>query len=234
MKKFPQIRFFFLCISIAISTLASSCKSLLPAAVPPPTFYSLISAPTDVRTAIRAPLSAAAPTLIVSLPQAAPGYDSRRIIYLREPYKLEYFARSEWVDTPARMLAPLIVDAVEKSGAFRAVVLAPSAAAGELRLDTELLRLQQNFGGTESLVRFTLRAHVLDNTTRKVLATREFDVTAACESEDTYGGVAAANRAAQAALEQLASFCSETAANWQVPLIKPKNILYLQTYSYMY
>jgi len=30
---------------------------------------------------------------------------------VREPHKLEYFAHSEWVDPPARMLAPLIVAA---------------------------------------------------------------------------------------------------------------------------
>ena len=89
--------------------------------------------------------AATAPTLIINPPHAAAGFDSPRIIYVRETHKLEYFAHSEWVDTPARMLAPLIVAAVENSGAFRAVVLTPSAAAGDLRLDTEIIRLQHEF-----------------------------------------------------------------------------------------
>ena len=91
--------------------------------------------------------AAAAPTLIVNPPHAAAGFDSPRIIYVREAHKLEYFAHSEWVDPPARMLAPLLVAAVENSGAFRAVVLTPSAAAGDLRLDTEIIRLQHEFAG---------------------------------------------------------------------------------------
>ena len=104
----------------------------------------------------------AAPTLIVNPPHAAAGFDSRRIIYVRELHKLEYFAHSEWVDTPARMLAPLIVAALENGGAFRAVVLTPSAASGDFRLDTEIVRLQHEFGTGPSRVRFTLRAYLVE------------------------------------------------------------------------
>ncbi len=155
-----------------------------------------------------------APTLVVNPSHAASGFDSRRIIYAREAHRLEYFAHNEWVDTPARMIAPLIVAAAESSGMFRAVVLTPSAAAGDLRLDTGIIRLQHDFRTRPSRVRFTLRAHIVDNTTRQVLAWREFDETVLAGSEDPYGGVVAANRAVQAALEQLASLCIEAASRW--------------------
>jgi cholesterol transport system auxiliary component len=164
-----------------------------------------------------AALPLAAPTLVVNPSHAAAGFDSRRIIYVREPHRLEYFAHSEWVDTPARMLAPLVVAAVENSAAFRAVVPTPSAVSGDLRLDTEIVRLQQEFGAPPSQVRFTLRAYLMDNTTRRVLARREFDATVAAASDDPYGGVVAANRAVQIVLEQLAAFCAEAAANWPPP-----------------
>jgi ABC-type uncharacterized transport system auxiliary subunit len=138
----------------------------------------------------------AAPTLIVNPPHAATGFDSQRIIYVRKAHQLEYFAHSEWVDTPARMIAPLIVAAVENSGMFRAVVLTPSAAAGDLRLDAEIMRMQHDFGSQPSRVQFTLRAYIVDNATRRVLAWREFDETVACRERGSYGGVVAANRAA--------------------------------------
>ncbi|MGG2343650.1 ABC-type transport auxiliary lipoprotein family protein, partial [Aeromonas veronii] len=89
----------------------------------------------------------------------------------------EYFAHSEWIDTPARMIAPGIVAALEGTGAFRAVVLAPSAAAGDLRLDVEIIRLQQEFDRSPSRTRFTLRAYLVDSDSRQVLAWREFDET---------------------------------------------------------
>jgi cholesterol transport system auxiliary component len=89
----------------------------------------------------------------------------------------------------------------------------PSAATGDLRLDTEIMRLQQGFGSRPSRVRFTLRAYLVDNRTRRALAWREFDESVAAASEDPYGGVVAANRAVQAALEHLARFCTEAARN---------------------
>jgi cholesterol transport system auxiliary component len=155
-----------------------------------------------------------APTLIVNPPHASAGFDSHRIIYVREPHQLEYFAHSEWVDTPARMIAPGIVAALENTGAFRAVVLTPSAAAGDLRLDVEILRLQHEFGSTPSRVRFTLRAYLVDNENRQVLAWREFDETVVAVQGDPYGGVIAANGAVQEVMQRLASFCAEAAGSW--------------------
>jgi cholesterol transport system auxiliary component len=149
--------------------------------------------------------------LIINPPHAAAGFDSPRIIYVRETHKLEYFAHSEWVDPPARMLAPLLVAAVENTGAFRAVVLTPGAAAGDLRLDTEIIRLQHEFRTQPSRVRFTLRAYLVDDKTRRVLAWREFEAAAPAASEDPYGGVVAANRAVQTVLESLSAFCAEAA-----------------------
>lgn len=192
-------------------TLAGGCGALRPGTTPQPSFYSLDGAHGTMRGPVASAIAATAPTLIVNPPHAAAGFDSPRIIYVREPHQLEYFSHNEWADTPARMLAPLIVAAVEASGAFRAVVPTPSAAAGDLRLDTEVIRLQHEFQARPSRVRFTLRAYIVDNTTRRVLARHEFDETVPAASEDPYGGVVAANRAVQAVLEKLSAFCAEAA-----------------------
>jgi len=194
--------------SLSLIALAA-CSALQPAVTPNPGFYSLNGI--AGRTPLPAPASA--PTLIVSPPHAAAGYDSQRIIYVREAHRLEYFAHSEWIDPPARMLAPLLVAAIENSGAFRAVVLMPSTALGELRLATEIIRLQQEFGSSPSRVRFTLRAHLIDENTRRVVAWREFDVAVPAASDDPYGGVLAANRAVQSVVEQVAVFCADMARN---------------------
>lgn len=202
----------------ALLVLAGGCGVLNPKSTQPPSFYSLDAARAGAGAAahVRAAAGGAAPTLIVNPPHAGAGYDSRRIIYLRERHKREYFAHSEWVDTPARMLAPLLVAALERSGAFHAVVLTPSAATGELRLDTEIVRLQHEFGAGPSRVRFTLRATLVEVKARRVLAWREFDASVPAASEDPYGGVLAANSAVQGILAELAAFCAEAA---RVPLI---------------
>ena len=217
MNNSPFVRTLQLCAAGLVLTLAAGCGAILPAPTPPPAFYSLDRARVESKAAVRAPamLSSTAPTLVVNPPRAAAGFDSQRIIYTRDLHKLEYFAHNEWIDTPARMLAPLIVAAIENGGTFRAVVPTPSTAAGDMRLDTEILRLQQNFATQPSQVRFTLRAYLVDSATRRVLAWREFDETVAAASDDPYGGVVAANRAVQIVLESLAVLCTEAAANWK-------------------
>ncbi len=195
-------------------TLVGGCGAIRPlvSPTPHPNFYTLANARHTETPAPAGPRAAVtAPTLIVSPPHAAAGFDSKRIMYVRRADQLEYFAHNEWIDTPARMLAPLIVAAVEASGAFRAVVQTPSPAAGEMRLDTEILRLQHEFLSAPSRVRFTLRAYLVESVTRQVIASREFDAAVPAASEDPYGGVVAANRAVQTVLEDLAAFCAEAA-----------------------
>jgi cholesterol transport system auxiliary component len=211
----PSVAHLFrLCAAGLTLTALCGCSALRPGGTAPPVFYRLEGASNAAPAAAMAP--AAAPTLIINPPHAAAGFDSPRIIYVRETHKLEYFAHSEWVDPPARMLAPLLVAAVESTGAFRAVVLTPSAAAGDLRLDTEIIRLQHEFQTLPSRVRFTLRAYLVDDRTRRVLAWREFDATVPAASEDPYGGVVAANRAVQTVLENLSVFCTEAARSAQL------------------
>jgi phosphatidylserine/phosphatidylglycerophosphate/cardiolipin synthase-like enzyme len=112
----------------------------------------------------------------------------------------------------AQMLAPMIVAALQGSSAFRVVVLSPSTALGELRLDTEILRLQHDFSQQPSRVHFTLRAHLIDNKTRRVIRSQEFDASTPASSDDPYGGVVAANRVVQHVLVELAAFCSDAAS----------------------
>ena len=154
----------------------------------------------------------AAPTLTVSTPIASAGFGSTHIVYQRQAHELEHFALNQWVDTPVQMLMPLMVRTLESSGAFRAVVRGSTAAISELRLDTELIRLQQEFYTSPSHVRLTMRAVMVDAATRRVMASREFVASVASQSEDPAGGVVAANLAVQNVLSQISKFCEEFAA----------------------
>jgi len=148
--------------------------------------------------------------LEVTVPRARPGFDTPQMAYTRRANALEYFAKNRWVDTPAAMLAPLLAQALDHSGGFRAVVQAPTLAAADLRLETEIVRLQQDFGAPPSRIQFTLRAQLIDVGDRRVLASAEFDETEAAPSDDPSGGVIAANRALGRLLDRVAKFCAET------------------------
>lgn len=207
-----------LAVAAAVLLLMTACSALKPAPVPPPAFFALDGASGVAPAAPRAAsagASAIAPTLLINLPQAAAGFDSPRIIYVRQAHQLEYFAHSEWVEPPARMLGPLMVAALDRAGLFRAVVATPTSASADLRLDTEIVRLQHEFATTPSRVRLTLRTTLTDNTTRQVLAQIDLDHRADASSADAYGGVVAANQATRSMLQALAAFCSQAVESWQ-------------------
>lgn len=152
-----------------------------------------------------------APNLVVSPVRAWPGFDSSRMAYVRTPHELEYFAKNQWVDSPARMLTPLLIQAAESSGVFSAVVTPRSGVVAQLRLESEIVRLQQEFMETPSRVHFTLRVQLIDIVARKVLATQEFDAIENAPSEDPYGGVVASSRAVSRVLDEVRAFCAAQA-----------------------
>ena len=197
-------------LGAALAVLLAGCSgTLLPQPPTAPARFTLDgAAATSADTPPRA-AAAAGPVLVVDVPRAAPGYDSTRMVYLRRPQELESFAFHEWVQPPAQMLAPLMVRALQDSGAFRVVLMAPSAASGGLRLETELIRLQQDFGTRPSQVRLTLRAVLLDTATRQAVAWREFDAIVPATGDDPVAGVAAAHQATQRVLAALAAFCAD-------------------------
>lgn len=201
------------------ASLLGGCSALDPSSKSPSRFYALGPAPGVAAQNAPRPASstAAAPTLLVLTPGAAAGFDSQRIIYIRQDHRIEYFAHNEWVDTPSRMLKGLLVESMARSGVFSAVSPGSGAAGGDIRLDTEIVRLQHEFQAQPSQVRFTLRATLVEDRSRRVLAWREFDTVVPARSDDPYGGVTAANEAVQATLQQLAAFSRTALANWTPP-----------------
>jgi len=189
--------------SAMLALLMAGCAALQPPRIENPTLYVL-----DAQPAAAAQRPQRDLVLAVDPPRARPGYSTPQMAYVRQPHKLDYYAKNRWVDTPARMLAPLLARALAQSGGFRAVVHAPSSVAADLRLDTELIRLQQDFTTQPSRVQLTLRALLVDVRTRQALAAEEFDEIETAPSDDAYGGAIAANRALQRLLGQLSSFCT--------------------------
>ncbi len=142
-------------------------------------------------------------SLLISVPKAEPGFDTPRMAYLLREHELAYYAFSQWIDTPARMLLRLVSQAMETTGRWYPVVQAPSAIRSDYRLDCDHLALEQEFFLQPSRVRLALRAQLIDAKRRSVIGTRRFEIFQASSSEDAYGGVIAANEAAAKLLEEL-------------------------------
>jgi len=188
--------------ALAFALLLAGCTGITPPPVASESIYVLEAPRATKQAQVRRNL-----VLAISEPQTRPGFDTHQIAYVLQPHELNYFVTSRWADTPARMLEPLLVQAMEQAGSFRAVVQAPGAVPADVRLDTELIRLQHDFVTRPSRVQFTVRAQLIDVRGQRVLAVKLFDESENAASDNAYGGVTAANRAVQRMLDQLADFC---------------------------
>jgi cholesterol transport system auxiliary component len=191
-----------------LTLLVAGCAALQPPRTEAPTIYLLDARPAALGEHVRREL-----VLAASSPRSRPGFDTAQIAYVRQPHELDYYAKHRWADSPAHMLAPLVAQALEQSGSFRAVVQGSNPVPADLRLDTELVRLQHDFGTQPSRVQLTLRAQLVDVGARKVLAVQVFDEFESAASEDAYGGVIAANQALARVLGQLVDFCVAESAS---------------------
>ena len=147
------------------------------------------------------------PVLIVTTPRAHGGYDTHRIAYMEQAFGLRYYTRSRWADTPSRMLAPLLADAIQATGQFQGLYAVPGSIAADYRLDTELIRFHQDFTQQPGVVHITLRAQLVDLRENRIVRTQQFNIVEPTTANDSYGGVVAANRAVSRLLDELAQFC---------------------------
>jgi cholesterol transport system auxiliary component len=146
------------------------------------------------------------PVLLVSLPQAEPGFETPRMVYVTRRFELEYYAANQWAESPARLFSPLLVQSAGRTGDWRAVVASPSSIRGDYRLDVAGFAVQQEFLQQPSRVRLTLRSQLVDLKESRVVSTKTFEAVAPAPSEDAYGGVLAANQATAMMLTQVTSW----------------------------
>lgn len=156
-------------------------------------------------------------TLRVGTPGSAPGFGTSRMAYINAPPRLDYFAHHAWIDAPARMLETLLVTRLVHAGMFGAVLSGAQEVRTELRLDSELQRLVQNFDESGSTVRLEIRVVLIDTASRSLAGSRTFSYTESAVENNPLAGVAAANQAAGRFIEDLLQFLADTIDPYECP-----------------
>jgi cholesterol transport system auxiliary component len=198
--------------ALLILVLLVSCAGVLPGSreSAPLTYLLAPGLPAAGRPATGR--SGTAKTLLVSRPEEAAGFGTRRMAYMGEDYRLDYFADHEWVDSPAAMLGPLLVRALRASDVFGAVTDDARGIRADLRLDTVVEALYQDFRKQPSVGRVELRVRLVAPEAGRILTSNVFVEVEPAPSDDPYGGVVAINRALTRLLPQIADFAAQSAA----------------------
>lgn len=184
----------------ALCSVLTACSPFGPIKQKPPATF-LLDVDADVIKS-----GSTGKVLFVSDPVAVSGFDTTNMAYVQTSYQLNYFSQNRWVDTPSHMLQSLMVDALQNTNHFKAVVAPPFTGRAHYDLDTTIVKLQQNFVGQASSEQLVVRVQLLDNASKNVIAVKLFSITEPAPFNTPYGGVIAANSAVKQYLQQLARF----------------------------
>ena len=119
------------------------------------------------------------------------------MLYIKKPFQVEAFVENAWASPPGDMLHPLIVQSLQRTGYFHAVTSSPYSEEADYRLDTQLLVLNQNFLKKPSVIEFVVKVVLTNNDNNHIMASRIISHQIPCSRDTPYGGVIAANRAAE-------------------------------------
>ncbi len=180
--------------------MLSGCLS--PVKTTPESTYFINSVPSYIPQHRTHPI-----TLLVMPPDTVAAYNTPEMAYTVTPHQIAYFANNRWAETPSQMLLPLMVQTLQNTHYFHAVVTPPFMSQYDYVLNTQILSLQQDFTYRPAVVRITLRAQLSRVANNRVIATQQFSVVEPIRQSTPYGGVLAANQAAEELMRKLAEFC---------------------------
>ncbi len=207
MMKMRQILFRFIFLIFLFTAnlfLLSGCSLMSPVPAHSQSAYVIDSVPSNVPKR-----STQAMTMLVMQPNALAAYDTDNMAYTIKPYEISYFSQNRWAETPAQMLQPLIVQALQNTHYFNAVVSPPFAGNYQYMLNIRILKLQQNFLYKPAVLQLVVRVQLIKVGSNAVIATKLFSLREPIVEQTPYGGVLAANKATEKWLRELAQFCVE-------------------------
>lgn len=152
----------------------------------------------------QAPSSTA--TLLIVAPTSNPIYDTVRIAYRTQPHQIHFFGRHQWAAPAAQMTLPLLMRTMENTGYFNAVITPPYFGPYHYALSTEIVELTQDFTTAPATLVLSVRAQLIDGTSNRIIASRNFTLHEPMRQENPYAGVVAANDAMAQTLRQIATF----------------------------
>lgn len=187
-----------------VTMVLSACSLMSPVKTDPATLYLLKTVPSVSKHKTHSM------SLLITPMDSSSTYNSAEMIYTMKPYRIGYFAKHRWVQPPAQMLQPLVVESFQRSHFFHAIGSGSVVGHYDYVLNTQLLEMQQSFTEDSSYVHIVLRAQLVNFTTGKIMGSWTFRATEPATEYGPVGGVMALNAASAQVIRQLTLTCIHT------------------------
>ena len=142
--------------------------------------------------------------------RATRAYIGTEILYSDSQYSKDSYAYSRWNDTPVKLLQTLFQTRIGDSSLFKAVVPSRSISKADLLLESTLLDFSHTInqdGTSDGIIR--VRFYLIDNTTREVIATKEFFSRVPATTKNAKGAVEALNKGSTNVARDLVTWLAE-------------------------
>ncbi|MEZ5460135.1 MAG: ABC-type transport auxiliary lipoprotein family protein [Steroidobacteraceae bacterium] len=191
--------------------VAGGCSGLRSDSTAPVSW--LLSAPPAAAVAAGDADALTAVAVRVERPVAPPGFDTDRILLIREPRVLEHYAGSRWTGPLPDVLTVLLVDTLRAANVFTAVHDSGAALQSDYSLRVAIRHFEaDSTGGGAPVARVVLDATVGRRADRGIVATFTAEGRATADAERMRDVVAAFDVATTAALRELATRAVEAIA----------------------
>ncbi len=129
--------------------------------------------------------------ITVQRPTAMRALDTDRIVVMAPGGRLSYFEDAAWSDRLTSLVQARIVEAMQDSGAFRAVLTTQDRVDGDYALAIEVREFQVDVDSGHAGAVVTLFAKLIQEQRGKVIATKQFSAQSAASKDDPATGVMA-------------------------------------------
>ena len=170
--------------------------------------YYVLEVPAGKQSAAK---STRTSTLLVAPTTIASFYDTQDIVYSRSPGTRAYYQFNSWTERPSRTIHVLLVERLERSGAFRNVAEARSGVEGDLVLSTHIQEMYHDAVAAPGSAQVTLSAELARAGRAAPIARRTFNSSAQAASYDAQGAVKAFSEALGPLLDDLAAWVDDSA-----------------------
>jgi cholesterol transport system auxiliary component len=158
--------------ALGASLLAGLAACQLPGSRPAPREFRLTPKTTFDE------LPSVAWSLAIGRPETSPAIDTTRIAVVRRGVEIEYYADARWVDRPAAMLQPILVQSFRNSGAIAVVGGDRAAFRPDFVLNTDLVAFYAlHAEGAQPEVRVVIASSLIQMPRRNVVGSTEIGRT---------------------------------------------------------
>ena len=146
-------------------------------------------------------------TIAIAPVKGEPLYDRMEMAYATSPYSIDYFTKSEWAESPSKMVQVLLEKSLNNSHYFHGVITLPSYARYHYLLNTEIIDLKQLFVTNGSYYQIKVKVDLIDARNARLIASKTFTTKRSAHENNARGGVIAANHAMADVLRKITRFC---------------------------